>query len=159
MYALEHEVGYLVVKKVFLIRENSSESKGWEIQGLQKSKTFNGKDIRDIVVQSISKGKLRGGHYHKQKTEWFFAVEGKAKLLWCEQKSAKDEDLKEIRLDEDYENPYVLEITPETCHWVKNDSDNEFIMIAFSSEEYNKDNPDKPKCEYLNCKKLEDCEI
>lgn len=147
----------MVVKKVFLNRESGSKPIGWEIQGLQKSKGFNGKDIRDIVIQSINKGQKRGGHYHKQKTEWFFAIKGKAKLLWCEQKSAKDEDLKEIRLDEDQENPYVLEITPETCHWVKNDSEVDFLMIAFSSEEYNQDNPDNPKCECLDCKKLEDC--
>ena len=142
----------MVVKKVFLNRENGSKQKGWEMQGLQKSKAFNGKDIRDIVIQSINKGQERGGHYHKQKTEWFFAIAGKAKVLWCEcahEKGAKKKDRKEILLEADYENPYLIEITPETCHWVKNDLDCDFRMIAFSSEEFNRDNSDNPKCECL----------
>lgn len=135
------------VKKVRLVTRKDSKSRGFVIQGLQKSDTFQGKAIEDIVVQSINPAKERGGHYYKHKTEWFMALRGEASLIWTEKTNPKERDLKTMPLTEDFENPYVLEVPPMVCHWVRNNTKDVFIMVSFSTEEYNQEKPDSYKVE------------
>lgn len=133
------------VKKVPLEYNEDQKGRGFEIQGLQKSKTFQGKSIEDVVIQSINPKKERGGHYHKRKTEWFIALRGEAFLIWTEKTNPEETDLKTMPLKEDFENPYVLEVPPMISHWVRNDSKDVFLMASFSTEEYNSTDPDSFK--------------
>lgn len=124
---------------------DDDHSRGFKIQSLQKSNKFQGKVIEDIVVQSINPGKERGGHYHKRKTEWFMALCGEASLIWSEKTDPEEKDLKIIPLKTDFNRPYMLEVQPMICHWIRNRSKEIFLMVSFSTEEYNFKEPDSVK--------------
>ena len=130
------------IKRINLSRNEDKEGRGFEMQGLQKSKVFQGKNIEDIVIQSISPRKDRGGHYHERKTEWFLALSGKAELIWTDKLNPEKTDLHIELFDADLNTPYVLEVPPFVVHWVKNNTNEVFLMASFSTEEYNPSNPD-----------------
>lgn len=120
--------------------EKKSDNRGWVLQGLQYSNKFEKTDIKDIVVQTINIGKVRGEHYHRRKTEWLLTLKGKADLFWCEFNG----NVKKEIMDE--KNSRIFKIEPYTCHWIKNNYGKKFLMVAFSTQEYDPNNPDNPKC-------------
>lgn len=132
----------MAVKKIELRYNEDVNGRGFVIQGLQKSQVFQNNHIADIVIQSINGRKMRGGHYHKRKTEWFMPLRGKATLIWTNNLNPKKEDLKYEPLEANLKTPYVLEIPPLILHWTKNNSDNPFIMATFNTAEHNQQNSD-----------------
>jgi len=127
-----------------LTRHDDKESRGFEIQGIQKSKLLGGKDVRDIVFQTIRPHKIRGNHYHVKKTEWFLPIKGSAVLSWSDVDGSSREK-HAVVMEADFKNPKLYEIQPKTCHTVENKSDEDFYMLALSSEDY--DPQDNPKCQ------------
>lgn len=119
------------------------DSRGFEIQGMQKSKLFDGMDLRDIVLQTIRPHKIRGNHYHIKKTEWFFPIRGSAILSWSDINGAEIQ-LHTILMSTDFQNPKMYKILPKTCHVVENKTEEDFYMLAFSSEDF--DQSDNPRC-------------
>ena len=119
------------------------ESRGFEVQGMQKSALFDGRDVRDIVLQTIRPHKIRGNHYHIKKTEWFLAIRGFATLSWFDVGGSDPQKGTELMIA-DFQNPKLFEIQPNTCHVVENKSEEDFYMLAFSSEDY--DPKGSPKC-------------
>ena len=135
----------MAVLRIPLKRQQPKPEVGFEIQGLQySSDVFHNNSIKDIVIQTINPQQERGRHFHERKTEWFIALEGEAELQWSETTNPKIEE--PMLLKADFENPYVLEVQPRTCHLVVNKSDKIFKMASFSTEEFDKNNPDNPKC-------------
>ena len=119
------------------------ELRGFEIQGMQKCKVFNNKDVRDIVLQTVRPSKSRGGHYHERKTEWFLPLKGSALLSWYDIDGWNVKEKTEP-MTADMQNPKIFEIQPKTCHFVENRSEEDFYMLAISSEDY--DSEDSLKC-------------
>lgn len=123
-----------------------SNCRGFEIQGLQKSDVFENDYILDVVIQTVRPHKKRGPHFHNHKTEWFLPLDGAADLYGYE----SSEDITRLRykflMTADYEHPKIYVIRPKTCHWVKNNTERDFYMIAFSNTEYDNKNPDNIPC-------------
>jgi oxalate decarboxylase/phosphoglucose isomerase-like protein (cupin superfamily) len=126
----------IVVKRIRLLPHEDKDGRGFEIQGLQKSVVFKGKNIQDIVMQSVRPKKDRGDHCHKRKTEWFIALKGKAELLWADNLNPKKSEVHKETFEKDFDEPYVFEIPPLAVHTVINNSCEDFIMASFCSEEY-----------------------
>jgi hypothetical protein len=141
----------MAVIRVLLRREPDKKSEknriGFEIQGLQYSEAFHKNCIKDIVIQTINSNQQRGGHSHKLKTEWFIALQGEAELTWSEKTVSKKDELITMPLIADFENPYILEVQPKTCHWIRNKSEKVFTMASFSTVQFDEKNPDMEKCE------------
>jgi oxalate decarboxylase/phosphoglucose isomerase-like protein (cupin superfamily) len=123
--------------------------RGFDIQGLQKSGIFDGKSIDDIGIHSVNPGNERGGHYHKQKTEWLLPLSGKALFIWTEKQNPKQEDLTQVSIQTDYKELSLIEIPPMVVHWVKNINLEVFVMASLSSQDFNAQNPDTYKIELL----------
>jgi len=119
------------------------ESRGFEIQGMQKSKLFDGKDARDVVLQTIRPHKIRGNHYHIKKFEWFLPVRGSAVLTWFDRDDSNPQKGTEL-MTADFQNPKLFEIQPNTCHLIENETEEDFYMLTFSTEDY--DPADTKKC-------------
>lgn len=110
-------------------------SRGFEIQGMQKLKLFEGKEIRDIVLQTIRPHKIRGNHYHEKKTEWFLPIRGIGILSWLDVDNSAQENHTVI-MATDFQNPKLYQIQPKTYHSIENKSEEDFYMLAISSEDY-----------------------
>jgi len=124
------------VRKIDLFFDNR-DPRGFVIQNLQESRAFEGHCIKDIVIQSIMPDKDRGYHSHMEKTEWFLALSGEAKLISSEKMDPKNPDLEHEPLKADCLKPtYALLIPPRLTHWIVNDSEQVFVMASFSSKEH-----------------------
>ena len=125
-------------KKISLKFDDTDKKKrGYVIQNLQKSKAFEGHSIKDFLIQSINPNKDRGYHSHREKTEWFMALSGEAKLVTSEKMNPDNLDLEIETLKADCLKPtHVLLIRPNLTHWIINYSKEAFIMASFSSKEY-----------------------
>lgn len=119
------------------------DGRGFVLQGMQKSAIFNNKDVRDIVLQTVRPNKWRGGHYHERKTEWFLPLRGSAVLSWYDIDAWNPKEKTEVMIA-DMQNPKIFEIQPKTCHFVENNSEEDFYMLAISSEDFDPD--DNLKC-------------
>jgi len=111
--------------------EPDKESRGIVIQGIQYSRILGDNKISDIVIQTISPKKERGNHYHLRKTEWFIPLRGRAKLIWYDNADPEKQLRTEV-MDGDslFKNPRIFEVKPDTCHLVKNEEDEDFLMLA-----------------------------
>jgi oxalate decarboxylase/phosphoglucose isomerase-like protein (cupin superfamily) len=136
------------IEKIGLMVDSAKDC-GFEIQGLQKSKVFEGNSIDDIIIQSINVGQKRGGHYHKQKTEWFLPLSGKATLLWSDNLTAKRSQLKTLTMEANLKEPYVYKIPSLVAHWTENNCSQPFVMAIFNTKEYDQKNTDTYKVQLL----------
>jgi UDP-2-acetamido-2,6-beta-L-arabino-hexul-4-ose reductase len=137
------------VKLIPLTYAEEKQKRGFDIQGLQKSAVFNGKCIEDIGIHSINPGNERGGHYHERKTEWLLPLNGKALFIWTDTQKPKQKDLQQFLIQADYKKPCLVEIPPLVTHWVKNSNLEVFVMVSFSTEDFNQQRPDTYKIELL----------
>ena len=89
---------------------------------------------------SIEPGKVRGQHYHKEKSEWFVCVSGSCRLLMKQHNEIQIE-----RLDSAF--PKRIAIMPGVTHTLENDTASPTIMLSYSSKPFNSCNPDTFKDE------------
>ena len=92
--------------------------------------------IAQVYISFSKKSSIRGGHYHKRKIEWFYAISGKAIVFLRK----FDETIEETFEISD-ENQKVIEISPFVYHRLEILTE-EMLLLAGSSEVYNKDDPD-----------------
>jgi dTDP-4-dehydrorhamnose 3,5-epimerase-like enzyme len=133
------------VRMISLSYKEDKQKRGFDIQNLQKSKVFNGRNIEDIAVHSVNAGNERGGHYHKNKTEWLMPLIGRAWLVWADKLNPEVPDLKVDSFDANFKASFVAEIPPMVVHWVRNSSAEVFVMASFCTLEYDERNPDTYK--------------
>jgi dTDP-4-dehydrorhamnose 3,5-epimerase-like enzyme len=95
-----------------------------------------------MTIRSIDH-KIRGNHYHLKKTEWFLPITGFAILSWSDVDGPSQEK-HTVVMATDFQNPKLYQIHPKTCHAVENKSEEDFYMLAMSSEDY--DQQDNPEC-------------
>ncbi len=142
----------VLIKK--LVLNVDKEGRGFEIQGMQKSNVLEGKDVRDIVLQTIRPYKIRGNHRHLKKTEWFLPIRGSAVLCWWEKAESREKEERHTSvMKADFESLEIFQIEPETFHSVANISSEDFYMLSMLSEEDISDKEDYngEKKQHTNC--------
>ncbi len=93
--------------------------------------------IEEVYLLYTLKGAVRGNHYHLKTLEYFIVVKGTALVRLSDiQKSYEDE----IRLTA--ADSTALVIPPGVIHSFKNEEEDELIMLAVSTKEYNKNDTD-----------------
>lgn len=95
------------------------------------------RDMMHIYSVIAKLDAVRGNHFHKRKTEWFFIVKGTAKFV-LEDNISKER--KELILTD--KRPTVLEIGPNVSHALKNVGEDELYFIAIVDEVFNPKDPD-----------------
>lgn len=115
------------------------KGKGFEIQGMQKSRLLKENHVEDIVLQTIRPHQKRGNHYHVNKTEWFLPIRGFVILTWSDVDDSKETHT--VVMETDLQNQKLYQIQPKTCHTLENKSEEDFYMLAMSSKDFHpKDN-------------------
>ena len=71
------------------------------------------------------------------------ALDGEAEIIW---RDIGSKDVHRWAFKTDFQNPYIYKVEPNTCHRVENNTDRPFLMAAFSTVEFDKENPDNTKC-------------
>lgn len=113
-------------------RKRIEDSRGWflkTITGLEKGLPNHTGEIYTVYSEN---GAPRGGHYHKEATEWFTLLVGKSRL---ELKDIKTNELVTIELDAN--KPITIVIPPFVAHRFDSIGDNSFLLLAYTDTIYN----------------------
>ena len=102
-------------------------------------------DSRHFFVSKSKPGTVRGNHYHKHKSEWFYIIQGTCKLI------IKDNKTKVIveQTISDTDN-IMIHIEPGVAHAFKNTGKSELILLALVNEVLDKNKPDTYHCQLLS---------
>jgi len=120
-----------------------SEERGWFIEMLRRNGLKD--EIKQISVASIKPGCVRGNHYHLNKTEWFFIINGKANFYLENPKTGE-----RICLKLSSKNPKAITVFPQIAHAIKNIDKKTIYFVEADSVIYNHKKPDS--IPYLVCK-------
>lgn len=110
-------------------RKRIEDSRGWflkTITGLEKGLPNHTGEIYTVYSEN---GAPRGGHYHKEATEWFTLLVGKSRL------ELKDINTNELMtIDFDASNPITIVIPPYVAHRFDAISDISFLLQAYTNK-------------------------
>lgn len=95
--------------------------------------------FKQISMIRINPGHERGGHLHKNRTEYFFVVEGTVKFTLEDNKGG----IRTIILHAD--SLHILQIDPMIKHSVSAMNDTVARCMVVASDEFDKDNTDTYK--------------
>ena len=115
-------------------RKRIEDSRGWflkTITGLEKGLPNYTGEIYTVYSEN---GAPRGGHYHKEATEWFTLLVGKSRL---ELKDINTNELMSIDLDAN--KPITIFIPSYVAHRFDAVDDNDFLLLAYTDVLYNSD--------------------
>jgi UDP-2-acetamido-2,6-beta-L-arabino-hexul-4-ose reductase len=92
---------------------------------------------RHFFVSKSIPGAVRGNHYHKEKQEFFFVIQGKCEIAIKDLKSEQSESI--IVSDKDN---LLVSVEPNKAHAIKNVGKNELILLALVNKPLDQNNPD-----------------
>ena len=92
---------------------------------------------KHFFVSKSDPGVIRGNHYHKRKSEWFYLIQGKCKISALDLKTKQKEEfvLRDVQ-------HLMLNFKPNVVHAFKNIGRNEMILLALVNEVHNQSDPD-----------------
>ncbi|MHB8926774.1 MAG: polysaccharide biosynthesis C-terminal domain-containing protein [Bacillota bacterium] len=90
-----------------------------------------------VYLTTAFPGCIKGGHYHRHKTEWFCVVGGRAVVELQDVGTGASRVFTLDRL-----RPAVLRVPPNTIHRIRNPTDQVLSVIAYVDDVYNPDDPD-----------------
>lgn len=95
------------------------------------------KESKHFFVSKSKPEVMRGNHYHLRKSEWFYVIQGKCKLVIEDINTKKNEDA----VVDGKEN-IAIHIGPNCAHAFKNIGKNELILLALINEVFDENDPD-----------------
>ena len=95
---------------------------------------------KHFFISKSKAGVIRGNHYHKRKSEWFYVIQGKCRIVAENIVTKKRE---EINIDE--KDDLAVNVGPNTAHAFKNVGSDEMILLALVNEAHNQKDPDTYK--------------
>jgi dTDP-4-dehydrorhamnose 3,5-epimerase-like enzyme len=113
-------------------RKKIEDSRGWflkVINGLEDNlPPYTG----EVYLTNATSGEAKGGHYHPLANEWFTLITG-----ICEVKLVDLSTGEKLTLQLSSKEPKTLYVPNNIAHIFINNSDDEFILLAYSDQIYN----------------------
>lgn len=94
-------------------------------------------NIREAYLLFTRQGAIRGNHYHRSTLEYFFVVQGIAAIAL----QGPGEDAPRV-MELAAEDNLLLKVPPGVAHALKNKGEGLLIILALSTQEYSKEDPD-----------------
>ena len=94
-------------------------------------------EFGQLSLLTVVPRRLRGGHYHKRKTEWFCCIRGECCLVIADIRGEQHECF--VLKGDDKEFTVVK---PDSVHTVLNATDRECELLIIADEEYNSEDAD-----------------
>ena len=113
-----------------------SDERGWLVEIIRPEDVGN--DAFGIVLLTTARpGQVKGGHYHKRKTEWYCVIKGTGLLTIINNASGKKEEhiLRQKKM-------LLIRIPPNYTHFIKNIGNDEMFLLAYVDEAFNPSDPD-----------------
>lgn len=94
-------------------------------------------DFGELYACQTREGAVRGCHYHRATTEWFFVIQG---AMRCRLTLPGTEEHAEYLLQGD--KPEVIEIPPGVAHSLTAESEGSALLLAYADRPYDEADPD-----------------
>ena len=120
------------IDKVRIIpRRLISDERGWFLKAITGTEEHIPSHTGEVYLTMGKPGQGKGGHYHPEAVEWFTVIEGEA-ILQLEDIATHERRDIEMSL----EKAITVFIPNNVAHIVKNNSDKEFILLAYTDKLY-----------------------
>ena len=117
--------------------EKKSDERGWLIEVLGGDLAEGCKEFGQLHVSVAYPGKVRGNHYHTRKVEWFCVPAGKGLLLLKDRETG---EAREVLMG--INNLKTIKIEPGAIHAIKNIGEEDMVLIVYSNESFDPEDPD-----------------
>lgn len=119
---------YSLGNRIELIpRKLLKDNRGWFLKVLTGKEKGLPQYTGEIYITSAMPQQSKGGHYHEIANEWFTILTGRANLKL---KDVKTGEKMNIILDST--NPVTVVVPPYVAHCFDNESDRDFILLAYT---------------------------
>lgn len=118
-------------RAIIIQRKLIADDRGWFLKAITGTEKNIPSHTGEVYLTMGKPGQAKGGHYHPEALEWFTIIEGSAILK-----------LEDIETHERLDIPMSLDkaitvfIPNNVAHIVVNDSDNDFILLAYTDKLY-----------------------
>ncbi|MDR0865187.1 MAG: WxcM-like domain-containing protein [Candidatus Symbiothrix sp.] len=112
-------------------RKKIEDSRGWFLKAITGKEQGLPEHTGEIYTVYSKDGSSRGGHYHKEATEWFTLLIGKSRL---ELKDVRTNEL--MTIDLDAEKPGTIVIPPYVAHRFDAINNIPFLVLAYTDKLY-----------------------
>ena len=120
------------IDKVRIIpRRLISDERGWFLKAITGTEEGIPSHTGEVYLTMGKPGQGKGGHFHPEAVEWFTVIEGEAVLQLEDIATHERRDI-EMSL----EKAITVFIPNNVAHIVKNNSDKEFILLAYTDKLY-----------------------
>lgn len=112
-------------------RKLIADDRGWFLKAITGTEKDIPSHTGEVYLTMGKPGQVKGGHYHPEALEWFTIIEGNAVLK-----------LEDIETHERLDIPMSLDkaitvfIPNNVAHIVVNNSDKDFILLAYTDKLY-----------------------
>lgn len=121
-----------MIEKVHIIqRRLISDDRGWFLKVITGTEEGIPAHTGEVYLTMGKPRQQKGGHYHPKAVEWFTIIEGSVIL------KLEDVDTHERRdIVLDFEKAQTVFIPNGVAHSVVNNSDKEFVLLAYTDRLY-----------------------
>jgi len=108
------------------------DERGFLIEFLKRTELPE-KEFGQIYLATLAPGKMRGNHFHANKSEWLCIIQGRAHIAL---EQIKTKERKELDVDAEAEKITRIVIPPNIAHTIKNTSDTPLVIVAYTERLY-----------------------
>lgn len=120
------------IDKVQIInRRLIADDRGWFLKAITGTEDDIPGHTGEVYLTMGKPGQAKGGHYHPEAIEWFTVIQGSAVLKLEDMETHQRRDI-EMSLDK----AITVFIPNNVAHIVVNDSDDDFILLAYTDKLY-----------------------
>lgn len=120
------------IEKVQIInRRLIADERGWFLKAITGTEEGIPNHTGEVYLTMGKPGQAKGGHYHPKAVEWFTIIEGAAILKLEDMETHETRDI-EMSL----EQAITVFIPNNVAHIVINNSDRNFILLAYTDKLY-----------------------
>ena len=108
-----------------------ADDRGWFLKAITGTEENIPSHTGEVYLTMGKPGQAKGGHYHPEAVEWFTIIEGSAIL------KLEDMETHEAReIEMSLEKAITVFIPNNVAHIVVNNSDKDFILLAYTDKLY-----------------------
>ena len=120
------------IEKVKIIsRRLIADDRGWFLKAITGTEENIPSHTGEVYLTMGKPGQAKGGHYHPEAVEWFTIIEGSAIL-----KLEDMETHERMDIEMPFEKAQTVFIPNNVAHIVVNNSDKDFILLAYTDKLY-----------------------
>lgn len=108
------------------------DDRGWFLKAITGTEEGIPNHTGEVYLTMGKPGQVKGGHFHPEAVEWFTIIQGSAVLKLEDMETHERRDI-EMSLDK----AITVFIPNNVAHVVVNNSDTDFILLAYTDKLYN----------------------